>query len=92
MSLLLGASVLFSSLLAVSPALHQFFHNDANQASHECVVTMLQKHQVSTDSTLVMAVLLAPAIFFFRLVAGAPVLAQTTYSRSRGRAPPAILR
>ena len=50
-SLLLSALVLLSSVMAVSPSLHKLLHNDANQASHQCVVTLLQKHQVSTSAT-----------------------------------------
>lgn len=50
-SLFLAASVLFSSLLAVSQALHQVVHKDAKQQDHQCVVTMLQKHQVSAAAT-----------------------------------------
>ena len=55
---LLIVSLGFTTLLAASPSLHQWFHRHAkHQANHQhqCAVTLIQKQQTLTsDSTTVM--------------------------------------
>jgi hypothetical protein len=88
---MLAAAVLFSLLLAASPALHQMLHNDANQASHECVVTLLQKHQVCGDSPAPLLLGFTPTFTFSAPCVATPVLSQFDYSSAPSRAPPAVL-
>ncbi len=90
-SLLLTAAVLFSMMLAVSPALHQLLHNDANQASHECVVTLLQKQHVSADSPGPLLLGFTPTFGFSAPCIATPALSQFDYSSAPGRGPPAVL-
>ena len=43
---LLVALLCLVSFLAASPSLHQWLHDDAGQASHQCAITLLQQQQV----------------------------------------------
>ncbi len=38
-----GAHLLMAMAMAASPALHRYFHGDADTEDHECVVTHLNK-------------------------------------------------
>lgn len=91
MSVLLCAAVLFSSLLAVSPKLHQLLHQDANQASHECVVTMLQKQQVCGDAPAPVLVSFVSTISFSPDLGPTIALSQVDHPLAFSRGPPAIL-
>jgi hypothetical protein len=91
MSLLLIAAVLLSALMAVSPALHQLFHNDANQASHECVVTMMQKQQVCGDAPAPLLLGFTPLFTFATVSSPATTWSQFDYASAPGRAPPVVL-
>ena len=46
MAALLVALVLMLDALAACPALHALVHPDANQSSHECVITLFAHGQV----------------------------------------------
>jgi hypothetical protein len=91
LSLLLVAVVLGSALMAASPALHKLLHNDANQSSHECVVTMLQKQQVSGDAPAPLLVGFTPLSTFAPAPSLATEWSQFDYAAAPGRAPPAVL-
>ncbi|MDQ6630435.1 MAG: hypothetical protein M3Y82_01600 [Verrucomicrobiota bacterium] len=43
---LLVAWLLFSSLLAANPTLHQWLHNEAAQSSHQCAITFFEQQQI----------------------------------------------
>jgi len=49
-AILLAVLMLFSSVLAASPALHHRLHSHSSQDSHPCAVTMLQKQQVLLEA------------------------------------------
>ena len=91
MSVLLSAAVLLSALMAVSPALHKLLHNDANQASHECVVTMMQKQQVCGDSPAPLLIGFTPQFTFAPTTSPAKAWSQFDYASAPSRAPPAVL-
>jgi hypothetical protein len=44
----LVAWMLFSSFLSASPVLHEHFHENAAQSTHQCVVTLLEQQQLLT--------------------------------------------
>jgi len=88
-SLLLAALIIFISLLGVSPALHKWFHADADAAEHSCAITLFAKGQI--DGTSVVP-LVAGLIVLFTICALLPETFQfplANYRFSRGRAPPA---
>ena len=91
MSVLLCSAILFSALLAVSPSLHQLLHQDANQASHECVVTMMQKQQVSSDAPAPLLVGFISTISFSPDVSPTVALSQVDHGLPSSRGPPVIL-
>lgn len=47
-ALLLTALILFLSVVADSPALHQLIHADASSVDHNCAVTLFVKGQISS--------------------------------------------
>ena len=47
---LLVALVLLLNALAASPALHELIHKDADQAGHDCAITMFAHGQVDSVS------------------------------------------
>jgi hypothetical protein len=91
-ALLLSALVLLSSLMAVSPALHQLLHQDAKQTSHHCVVTLMQKQHVCTASPAPLLLGLGLASISFFPLTEAPAPSQFNYAPAPSRAPPASLR
>src|SRR3954468_22717790 len=91
MCLLLCAAVLFSAVLAVSPSLHRLLHQDANQSSHECVVTMMQKQQVCGDAPAPLLLGFTPAFSISVQIASTPASSQVDHSWSGSRAPPVVL-
>lgn len=51
-SILAGLLVVFlllSTFLAVAPSLHRLLHDDADQNTHQCAITMLQQQQMLPD-------------------------------------------
>ena len=90
-SMLLCAAVLLSALMAVSPALHQLLHQDANQASHECVVTMLQKQQISGEAPAPIVVGFISTISFSPDLGPTIALSQVDHPLASSRGPPSIL-
>jgi hypothetical protein len=80
--------LLFLGTLAASPTLHQWFHPDANAPSHDCVITLFAKGQVSAATV---APLLVGLVILFGGVALLPemlVLPSADYRFSSSRAPP----
>jgi hypothetical protein len=91
MSMLLSALVLFSALIAVSPSLHQLLHQDANQSSHECIVTLMQKQQVCGNAPAPLFIGFASVISFSAPALERPALSQVDYASAPSRAPPVVL-
>ncbi|MGZ4988462.1 MAG: hypothetical protein ACXWBP_10485 [Limisphaerales bacterium] len=86
----LSALLLLSSFMAVSPALHKLLHHDANQASHQCVATLLQKHQVSASATSVVVPQLSSAVIGFVQVRNDLAPSSCAYLLPHTRGPPAF--
>jgi hypothetical protein len=88
-AVLLVGLVLFVAALASSESLHKFIHSDADEAGHECAVTLFAHGHV--DSTTCDIPLVAPTIrvettphleFF--------VFSSTIENLPPGRAPPSV--
>ena len=60
---LLAVWFLSSSLLAASPALHQWLHDDAGQSSHQCAITLLEHQQLLASDPAQVVALTADEIF-----------------------------
>ena len=87
-AVLLCAMVLFLAALAASPSLHEWLHHDANEPSHECVVTLFAHGQVNA-TTIVPVVALVAALFGgVALLTQSFELASADYRFSPSRAPP----
>lgn len=75
-------------LLGMSPALHQFLHDDSQRAGHECVLTLLQKGQFFSGTATVSLITMEPP----RAVQPVPIEARIAPRRDHrvapGRAPP----
>jgi hypothetical protein len=54
--------VLLLQVLAAVPALHEWVHHDARNATHECAVTLLLNGQVHSSSTQVDVVKRLPVL------------------------------
>ena len=86
---LLVALVLLLDAMVACPALHELLHADADQAGHECAVTMFIHGQVDSAVVLVAAVLPPPPVVFSPL----PAIVQfhtRTDALPPGRGPPAV--
>ena len=87
-ALLLCGLVLFVSLLAVSPALHQLVHADADSPDHHCVVTLFAHGQLTpAPETQILAVILALIAVLVSLPQSF-LLPSADYRFSTSRAPP----
>ena len=83
------AIVLSLTVLAVSPRLHAWLHQDAGEADHECAVTLFQQGVVAAGAGIILA---AAVRVFLAWVAVRPAelhLAPPPYRLNPGRAPPA---
>ncbi|MGZ4973497.1 MAG: hypothetical protein ACXWDN_12120, partial [Limisphaerales bacterium] len=74
-----------------SPSLHQLLHQDANQASHECVVTLMQKQQVCGEAPAPLLIACAETISFYPHLRSITLVSQVDYSLAASRGPPVIL-
>ena len=86
---LLAFLLLISATLAVSGALHQLLHHDADGGHHLCLICLFAKGQVSAaDVALVATLLVLCPLFSFRTVNLLP-LSAFDYRLSPSRATPA---
>jgi hypothetical protein len=84
------ALVLLLGILAASPTLHEWLHNDAANPDHECGITLFQH---SADAAATTITLLAVAWVFVALAAIKPIrleLAPVCHRLPQGNAPPAL--
>jgi hypothetical protein len=88
-SALLVALVLLLDAMVASPGLHELLHADADQAGHECAVTMFLHGQVDSAVVLVAIALPAPPVEFSPLPAIA-VFPTRTDALPPGRGPPSL--
>jgi len=76
--------------LTALPQLHTLLHKDAQTLNHNCLVTQLQQHSITSAGTGI----LIPTPFISGLVASRPdefpVLVSGDYRLSPSRAPPAF--
>jgi hypothetical protein len=85
---LLAVLVLFFSTAAVSPALHQWLHADANSPDHSCVVTTLTKGQVDAGLSALVVVVFVALVCGFVVYSENLLLPAADYRYSSSRAPP----
>jgi len=85
---LLVALVLLLDAMVACPGLHELLHADADQAGHECAVTMFIHGQVDSAVVLVAAILPAAPVEFSPQTATALFHARTDILPP-GRGPPA---
>ena len=89
---LLMVSWLFVTTLAVSPALHQYFHHGAADAGHSCVVTLVAHgHLLAASASTTFAVLVSMLLFCVPLARVAE-FASVDLRLGFGRAPPRFFR
>lgn len=86
---LLVALVLLLDAMVACPALHELLHADADQAGHECAVTMFIHGQVDSAVVLVAAILPATPIEFSPPTATALFHARAD-ALPPGRGPPSV--
>lgn len=82
--LLLG----FFSAAAVSPALHRMVCPDADQPSHQCVITVMAAGLLALTSTQVVASVIPFPTVGFLILRGETHRATPVYRLSPSRAPP----
>jgi hypothetical protein len=85
---LLLAFWLFTTAMAASPALHQYFHHDAGSADHSCAVILFTHGQLLTADTAPLV-----AVFVLLLLFCVPLVRLAEFSAvdlrlGFGRAPP----
>jgi hypothetical protein len=88
-AILLIGVVLFMAALASSEGLHKLFHHDANDARHECAVTLFAQGHIESAACDV------PTTLPATLVAAVPCLDLVVFNSTienlpPGRAPPAV--
>jgi hypothetical protein len=86
---LLVALVLLLDAMVACPGLHEMIHADADQAGHECAVTMFIHGQVDSAVVLVAAILPAAPIEFSPLPATA-LFHTRMDALPPGRGPPSV--
>jgi len=87
---LLLVSWLFTTAMAASPALHEFFHHDAGSPGHSCAVTLFTHGQfLTTDAVPVLAVLVLLFLFCVPLLTSAE-FSSVDLRLGFGRAPPVL--
>jgi hypothetical protein len=87
---LLIALVLLLNAMAAVPALHEWVHRDADQAGHQCAVTLFAHGQVESSAHAVSVVL--PAAATETAPHWNPPFSGTTLENlPPGRAPPSVV-
>jgi hypothetical protein len=87
-AVLLCATVLFLAALAASPSLHQWLHHDADEADHDCAVTLFAHGQVNATTIVPVMAIVAALFGGIALLANTFELASADYRFSPSRAPP----
>jgi acetyl esterase/lipase len=84
---------LFLSLQAVAavPGLHRLLHHDADQADHQCAVTLLSHGNLHVSTAPQTSILLPAAFCFIMARPCDPIFVSIDYQLLPGRAPPASL-
>jgi hypothetical protein len=85
--LLLAGMVLLLNAMAVSPALHEWFHSDAGTSQHQCAVTFFAHGQVDStaaDVPVVAALALVETLASVEIAIFSPSIENLP----AGRAPP----
>jgi hypothetical protein len=84
---LLVAFVLLLNAMAASPALHEFFHTDADRADHQCAVTLFAHGQMDAADVAVAAIV-PPVVAEFISIPATLIFSSAVETLPPGRAPP----
>lgn len=87
---LVAASLLLSLAMAASPALHKFFHEDADSAEHACAATLIASGQVLLVPEPDVFVALVRMVFFLAAAGLLLPHGQRDLQLPVGRAPPQV--
>ena len=87
-AVLLCAMILFLAALAASPSLHTWLHHDANEADHDCAVTLFLHGHVSATTIVPVMAVVAALFGGIALLAKTFELVSADYRFSPSRAPP----
>jgi hypothetical protein len=88
-SLLCLAELLFLTVFAAAPGLHQLLHHDAGQADHHCAIIVLAAGKVDLASTP--PVVSRPSGYVVLTVQSrTPIFLAVDYQLLPGRAPPSF--
>jgi hypothetical protein len=80
-----------TAALAASPDLHQWFHKDSQNITHECVVTLLSKSHLVAGATGCFVLALIRVFFGGLLIEESSPLCRIDFRLSPSRAPPAFV-
>ena len=80
-----------TAAVAASPDLHQWFHKDSHNASHECVVTLLSKSQLVAGASGCFVLALVPVLFGYLPITETAPLSAIDFRLAPSRAPPALI-
>ena len=81
-------AVFVSLLLSASPSLHEQFHPDAAQASHQCAITIFQQQQLLASNPVLIIVELNPGLSRQIDFSECVLFSDRNYNFSASRAPP----
>ena len=84
----LGVAAVVASL---SPALHQFFHQDSQNGHHECLVTQLSKSQVSGAGSPGQGLICSPLGLLLVSAEASTQVSASDYALRPGRGPPSSM-
>jgi hypothetical protein len=84
---LLVAFVLLLNAMAALPALHEFFHADADKADHQCAMTLFAHGQMDAADVAVAAIV-PPVVAEYFSIPATLVLSSAAETLPPGRAPP----
>ena len=87
-SFVLGVMVLASLLLAASNSLHERFHEDASQSSHQCAITLFEQQQLLSSEPIVCVTETHFGLAITRELSDSVLFSSHDYRFSASRAPP----
>lgn len=76
-------------VVSVSPALHQWLHDDSKSGKHECLISYLTKGHVLSGASDGVVLLVDPVCIVAPAPAGLTMVSSAEYRLSPSRAPPA---
>ena len=91
LALMLSGGVLFSTLAASSPALHQLIHDDAAASDHKCLITLFAAGQINHAAVEIAAAAILWICFTYLFPVLSECFPSVIFNFSSSRAPPAVV-